>query len=510
MSTLIGLVRSYVHIENISMLYLIVVMAAAIAFGRGPAIAASVAAFLIFDWFFVQPFNSITVSDPAEWLALLLLLLTAMVTGQLMSAVRHRAVQAQQREREATVLYDVVRLMSDGDLNQSLQAVAERLRGELELAGVIIALTDRAGSVIRATAGEEEALQLAEVAATLPRQVLHLGHPPRGDLRAAAGDWVRILPSRLNRRDPPSTDHLLWIVPVTVHDRRIGVLTLVRPSTVGVFNTVEDRLLSALSVQLGLTVERLRLQREVLEAEVLRRTDELKTALLNAVSHDLRTPLASIIASAGSLRQQDVLWTEAERQEFAQAIEEEAQRLNDIVGNLLDLSRIEGGSLHPEKGWYDLGALVDDVLGRLRPRTAHHLVHVAVPVDLPPVPLDYVEIDQVLSNLIENAAKYTPAGTEIEVCAKRNGDEVELEVADRGPGIPLDALPRLFEPFYRVDGLGPRPQGTGVGLSVAKGLVEAHGGRIWAENRPDGGACFAFTLPLPEANERTDGQERRP
>lgn len=231
-----------------------------------------------------------------------------------------------------------------------------------------------------------------------------------------------------------------------------------------------------------------------MEAEILRRTDELKTALLNAVSHDLRTPLASIIASAGSLRQTDVQWTEPERQEFAQAIEEEAHRLNQIVGNLLDVSRIEAGNLRPSKDWYDVGALVDDVLGRLRPLTAEHQLVVDVPEDLPPVRLDYVEIDQVLS--IENAAKYTAPGTDIHVSAGVEDGMMRVEVADRGPGIPAATLARLFEPFYRVDTGGPQPRGTGLGLAVARGLVEAHGGRIWAENQGVGGARFVFTLPL--------------
>ena len=172
--------------------------------------------------------------------------------------------------------------------------------------------------------------------------------------------------------------------------------------------------------QLGLTLERLQLQREANEAEVLRRTDELRTALMNAVSHDLRTPLASIIASAGSLQQSDVQWTETERREFLNAIEQEAERLNRLVGNLLDLSRIEAGSLRPEMGWYDLGSLVEEVVGRLRFLTAAHEVSVEIPSDLPPIQFDYVEIDQVLTNLIENAIKYTPAGSEIRVTVQRS------------------------------------------------------------------------------------------
>jgi two-component system sensor histidine kinase KdpD len=254
-------------------------------------------------------------------------------------------------------------------------------------------------------------------------------------------------------------------------------------------------LLSAVAHQLGLALERLRLQREATEAEVLRRTDELRKALLNAVSHDLRTPLSSIMASAGSLRQDDVSWTEDQRREFAEAIENEAQRLNRLVGNLLDLSRIEAGSIRPEKSWYDLGSLIHEVAGRLRSVTAGHKLTINVPDGLQPVLFDYVEIDQVLSNLIENAVKYTPAGTEICVSARAAGNQVEVEVADRGAGIPEATLPRLFDAFYRASDSG-LAKGSGLGLAVAKGLVEAHGGSIRIENREGGGTRFVFTLPL--------------
>jgi two-component system sensor histidine kinase KdpD len=231
---------------------------------------------------------------------------------------------------------------------------------------------------------------------------------------------------------------------------------------------------------------------------ILRRTDQLRAALLNAVSHDLRTPLATIIASAGSLRQQDVAWTEEDRLAFAQAIEEEATHLNHLVGNLLDLSRIEGGSLRPQQSWLDLEAVIDDVVDRLRPVTNQHQLHVDVSDDLPPVWLDPVEIGEVVYNLIENAAKYAPPHTGIDLTARADAGNVVVGVADRGPGIPTSALPHLFDPFYRVADGRPRSSGLGLGLAIVKGLVEAHGGRVWVENRAGGGARFAFTLPLKE------------
>ena len=253
-----------------------------------------------------------------------------------------------------------------------------------------------------------------------------------------------------------------------------------------------------MAAQLGNAMERDRLRNEATEAEILRRTDQLRSALLSAVSHDLRTPLASIMASAGSLRQPDIEWTTEERLGFAQDIEAESERLNRIVGNLLDLSRIEAGSLRPEKGWYDVGALVDDVMVRLRGVTAQHRVDVRVPDDLPPLLLDYVEIDEVLYNLVENAAKYAPADTPIDVDVRRDDGFVQVTVADRGPGVPSSALAHLFEPFYRV-GSRPRPQGLGLGLAVVKGLVEAHGGRVWAENRAGRGLFFLFVLPTTDS-----------
>jgi len=211
------------------------------------------------------------------------------------------------------------------------------------------------------------------------------------------------------------------------------------------------------------------------------------------VSHDLRTPLASIKAAAGSLGQNDVEWTETERAEFAESIEQQADRLDRMVANLLDLSRMEAGVLRPQRALHDIGALVEDVLGRLRDRTAGHSLTVSIPDGLPPVSLDYVEIDQVISNLVENAAKYAPHGTTIEVSARWLRDVIEVEVADRGPGIPAESLARIFEPFYRARREGP--SGVGLGLAVAKGLVEAHGGTIAARNRDGGGAQLTFRLP---------------
>lgn len=482
-TALISAVLGGARIGNFSMLYLVGVLLTAAFFGRGAAILASVLAFLAFDFFFVEPVHHFTVADPAEYVALVLFLFTAVVTGTLAGLLRERAREADDRRREAVVLYDVARLLAEPDLDVALPAAARRLTEALDLSGLVVSPADPRD---RQLAYGDEAVVAALRAAPVGGRLL--AGDPKADER---GRWVTVVPPyRTGEAQLNAGTHA---VPLLVGDSRIGTL-IVRRRPGGALRAADDRLLAAAGTQLTQAIERERLRGEAVEAEVLRRTDELKSALLDAVSHDLRTPLASILAASGSLRQRDVDWSEAQRAEFADSIDEEARRLDRLVGDLLDLSRIEAGALSPRKGWYDVGALVEDVTGRLRPLTASHRVRVQIPEDLPPVLLDYVEIDQVLSNLLENAAKYAPAGTEIEVSAAVDGDTVRIEVADRGPGIPPAEARTVFAPFRRLR-RDLRASGTGLGLAIARRLVEAHGGRIGVEPRIGGGSRFVVTLP---------------
>ena len=232
------------------------------------------------------------------------------------------------------------------------------------------------------------------------------------------------------------------------------------------------------------------------EAALAHRSDELKTALLRAVSHDLRTPLASIKASVSGLRQSGAAYSDEDRAELLAAIEEEADRLARLVTNLLDASRLEAGVLSPHKRPHDLRELVAAAVGRLQPLLAGRPVAIDIPEDVPPVPCDYAQIDQVVTNLLENAAGHTPPGTPVAIRAAVDGDEVRGEVADQGPGLRAGDRERLFRPFERGEGRG---RGSGLGLAIARGLIEAHGGRLWAEDAPGGGARFIFTLPLRSA-----------
>ncbi|MBI2774034.1 MAG: DUF4118 domain-containing protein [Chloroflexi bacterium] len=483
-SALIALVSTDVRVGNVSILYLPAVLVAAVRFGRGPAIFASIGAFVLYDVLFVEPRFHVTVADPREWVALVLLLVTAAVAGQLAADQRVRARRAIRSEREARLLYDVARLIGAADLSAALEDVAERVRRELGFAAVGVELAD--GQRITSAGPSAQPLLRAVDAS----RAVAPGRSPSAEKPGGPARSVRVMPPQLGRVRASGP----VAIPVVGEDRRLGTL-LVLTSAGRSPSRDEEGILAAVAAQIGTAIERERLRRDAADAEVLRRADEAKSALLHAVSHDLRTPLSSIIAGATSLRQQDVAWSDAEREEFLAGIEGEARRLDRLVGDLLSVSRIEAGTLRPAKDWHDVGELVDDVVGRIRARSMGHHISVELPDDLPPAMLDEVEIAQVLTNLIENAVKYAPEGTEIVVRARTAGPELRFDVLDEGPGVPAAAASRIFEPFERLAREGAKP-GTGLGLAVAKRFVEAHGGRIWTEARSGGGSSFAFSVPI--------------
>ena len=482
-TALIGVVAGRTPIANISMLYLVAVLVVAVAFGRAAAIAASILAFATFDWFFVPPTHQLVVADAQEVFSLALFLITAVVTGTLAARERARAQEAEHREHDAKVLYQAAFLMAEPDLERALVAVAEHFRSALDLDAVSIEADSEVLPHPAIAARDDAARDALRAAGTQ----LHLmdSHGAARRIRLVGPQ----VPGRLR-------DNRARMVPIVSAEQRIGGIRILPRSGAPELGRGDERLLAIAAAQLGLTIERARFRKDATEAEVLRRADDLKTELLHAVSHELRTPLASILASAGSLRQRDVEWTERERDEFAGAIQDEAVRLDRVVGNLLDLSRIENGTLVPHKAWHDVGALVEDVAGRMRPVTSGHPVHLDVPEDLPPIELDYVEIQQVLSNLVENAAKFSPAGSEIGISVARDDGDVRFAISDHGPGITPGDSERIFEPFVRLARAGQGPRGVGLGLAIAKRLVEAHAGRIWIDRAVSDGTRIVFTLPV--------------
>jgi two-component system sensor histidine kinase KdpD len=515
--------KLYPKIPNISFLYLLVVLSLASTRGLYSAIIASLIAFLSFDYFLVNPLYTFSIGKLDEWLALFIFLVTAIITGQLASALRKRAEQATQQERETRALYELVTTTTNVEgLERQLETVARAIVDVFSSVGVrdcAILLPD-----------EREQLKLyADACLPLAEVQLSSDEEKTADMVMAEGQIVdlyadAVLPStewgtayhvrRIVAGNQREGHFYVRILPLQLGQKTVGVARLIIESGSHHMNMEHNLAVEkerhnpqtaffwAFLDQAASLIERARLRREGLQVELLRRTDELRSALLSSVSHDFRTPLSSIKAAGSSLLQEDVQWNEEERRSFAQAIVKETDRLNRLVGNLLDMSRIEGGALKPEKEWYPLDELIHDVLGRAQALLHDRQVHIDLPEDLPPVEIDYLQMDQVLTNLIENAIRYTPVASPIDISAEVQGANILVSIADRGSGIPPGDLERIFDKFYRVLGTrrkGTSAMGTGLGLAVCRGLVEAHGGRIWARNRQGGGAIFQFTLPLGKA-----------
>jgi two-component system sensor histidine kinase KdpD len=508
----------YPRIPNISLLYLLVILTLASTRGLYAAILASVIAFLSFDYFLVPPYYTLTIAKFDEWLALFVFLITAIITSQLASALRQRAEQARLGEHETRILYELIRATtSEESLQEQLSIIAQSVVDVFSSWGVRdceILLPDTKGKLIAfgsakrpldqvmLTADEEStALWVMTQAQTVELHDVALAsknttdYAPRAIVRSTAQKntvrrYIRMIPLEMGKKVHGVLCLFMEDNPrLLALEKNLGVKRERSNSQSAFFWTFVDQATSM--------IDRARLRQEGLQIEVLQRTDALRAALLSSVSHDLRTPLASIKASASSLLQEDVQWSDEERRSFALAIEREADRLNRLVANLLDMSRIEGGALKPEKEWYPIDELIHDVLGHMQSIVLDRVVQTDIPDVLPPVQLDYLEIEQVLTNLLENAVRYTPFDTPIDVSVQVEGDQMVISVADRGPGIPPADLEHVFDKFYRVLGRTPgRPTGSGLGLAVSKGLIEAHGGHIWAENRGGGGAVFRFTLPL--------------
>ena len=513
----------YPTIPDISLAYLLIVLALASTRGLYAAVLSALVAFSSFDYFLVPPLYTFTIGRFEEWLALFVFLATAIITGQLASAMRLRAEQASRQARETRILYELVRATnSEEDLEQQLSIVAHAIvdvfsswgvrdcaillpgvGGKLTLQASALQVDEEAklSSDEEATASwvmtQDQAVELHDV--SLAPQ-LSTSSAPRAIVRSTAANhpmrrYLRMIPLKIGQKVVGVVRLLIEDDPrLFTREKSLGIDRDRSNPATAFFWTFLDQAASV--------IERARLRRESLQIELLKRTDALRAALLSSVSHDLRTPLSSIKAAASSLLQEDVQWDEEARRSFALAIEHEADRLNRLVGNLLDMSRIEGGALKPEKEWYPVDELIHDVLDHMQPVLQERTVQTHLPDDLPPVELDYLQMDQVLTNLIENAVRYTPPESPIEVSAQIDGEQMVISVADRGPGIPQADKERIFDKFYRVLGTQRNVAtipGSGLGLAVSKGLVEAHGGHIWVEDRPGGGSIFRFTLPVGKA-----------
>lgn len=465
--------RELVTLPNLSMIFLLPVLLAAVRWGLVPAITAAVLSLLIYDVFFVVPYYTLTVAQPQDLLALIMFLVVAVLTSDLTARLRAQVAAAKRRETATAALYSLSRdIAAAQGLESVAEAVATRLHELLE-AGVVVLVRENEALAVRAACPAELVLTEAERA-------------------AAAWAWQH------DREAGWSTDTLpgiAWLcLPLRTARSRLGVLAL-KPDSPALPLPDQRRLWSALATQAALAIERALLAQIETRAQALSEADRLKTALLSMVSHDFRSPLASIQAAASSLRQDAAPVSAEDQDELLSVITGETERLNHVIENILALSRLESGGWRPQVEPTPVAELIGAALESVgRRNNARVTVRLAPEVD--EVEADPVQWVAVLHNLIENALKYSAEPAPVELVVSAAGDRVRFEVRDRGPGLPTGDEARVFEPFYRGPAMRESATpGVGMGLAICRGLVEAHGGTVVALPRPGGGTVFRAELP---------------
>ena len=519
---LIYLFHLYPKVPDSFLIYLLAVLALAALRGLYASLLASLLAFFLFDFLFIPPVYSLTVAKLADILTLIVFLITAIVTSQLTSALRQQAQDASHRERETRMLYDILRATNrQEDVRHQLTILARSIIEIYSSLGIydcafLLPHNDGIFSILASAYTLPEQIQLSTDESSMVKWVQAHGNPVnlKNTLATSHMNTHQIPIERRGKANKRQVIRpYIRLIPLKTEQQVIGILRLNIEEDVecmaledGIGNeydhpTSQGIFFSAFLEQAVTIIEQGRMRNESLQTKVLQKTDALRSALLSSVSHDLRTPLATIKTSVTSLQQKEVEWNEDARQSFISAIEREADRLNGLVENLLDMSRIEAGALHPEKVWYPLDELVRDVLERMHEQLRERKVQVDIADTLPPIEINSVQIDQVLTNIIENAVHHTPEGSPIDINMYHTEKQVHVSIADRGPGVLPTERERIFDKFYRV--LGDPPvstysRGSGLGLAICRALIEAHEGLIWVEPREGGGAIFHFTLPLSE------------
>lgn len=488
--------------QSLPLFFLVPVLLASALGGRSAGVLVSCAAIVAWDWYFIPPRYMVTIASVRDVLALVVFLAVALLVGQISSVARRAVSESLRRARSSEALYDLsMALIARREVADILPQLTRRLLDTFDLEGCAVLLPDRS-----------DVWHTVSSAGHIPTD-LHVE-----ESRSFAATVGRVLSSgeerRLGRvqRGPGQSERM--ILPRAGHERARLLPLRVGANAVGVLEVVprvnerpdpeRERLLTTFANGAAIAIEQARLAEEERAAEVARESDRLKSALLSSVSHDLRTPLAGIKAAASSLLQRDVRWSDADRTAFLTDIDGEADRLTRLVSNLLDLSRIEAGAIRPDTEWEDVGELIDRVHARLASRLADHRIEQLIADGLPAVQLDAVQIEQVLTNLLENAAKYSAEGTTItvraEIATADRRPSLRISVSDQGIGIAPDEQKRVFDTFYRVTGAAARAGGTGMGLAIVKGLVEAHGGTVEVQSAPGQGSTFVVTLPLAGAD----------
>jgi two-component system, OmpR family, sensor histidine kinase KdpD len=463
----------YFELANLIMVYLLGVVGVAARSTRGPSVLASVLSVAAFDFFFVPPYFTFAVTDYQYVITFGVMLVVALVISGLTSRIRAQAESARQRERRTAALYAMSRELASVRGAQNILSAAVRHIAEVFRSQVVILLPDPSG-----------------------RPTIQPGLPAQFEMdttELAVSQWVYEHRQMAGLRTSTLPGAKALYLPLIASRGTVGVLG-VRPTEPHPLEAPEQiHQLETFANQTALAIERTQLAEEAQQAQVRAEAERLRNALLSSVSHDLRTPLATIMGSASSLLEDGTHFQRGTWHDLLQSILDEAERLNRLLSNLLDMTRLESGAIAVKKEWHPLEEVVGTALARMEKQFGDRPVAIHMPADLPLVKIDGVLIEQVLINLLENAVKYTPVRSGIDISASVSDGAVLVEVADQGPGFAPGEEQRIFDKFYR--GQTADGRGVGLGLAICRAIVEAHGGKIWAESRPAGGAVFRFTLP---------------
>ncbi|MBM4273766.1 MAG: sensor histidine kinase KdpD [Deltaproteobacteria bacterium] len=463
----------YFHLTNLVMIYFLGVVAAASLLGRGPSILASCLSVAAFDFFFVPPYLTFVVENTDYAVTLMVMLLVGAMISTLTARVHRQAESARHQERQTAALYEMSRSLTAAlSLEDLLQVVVKQIARIFECRVSIMLPDDRGVLVLRQ--GDELS--------------------PDDEREALAAQWVFQRGGVAGAASELLAEIKGLYLPLRTSEKNIGVMRLETGEPQRILDPESLRFLEALGGQAALAIERENLLRQAQTAQVQRDSERMRNILLSSVSHDLRTPLTVIAGSASTLVEGEENLDDRTKRELVQSIYDEARRLDRLVHNLLDMSRLQAGEAVLNREWHLLEEVLGTALVQLDLLLKDHPLIIKLPPDLPLIKVDGLLLERVLVNLLENSIKYSPPGSLIEVTSRVQDQELLVEIADRGPGLPPGEEARIFEKFHRV--APGRVRGTGLGLTICRNIIESHGGRIWAANRPEGGAVFRFTLPL--------------
>lgn len=461
------------QLPDVVMIYLLGIMLVSSRLGFGASIFAGFLSVAAFDFFFVPPYLTFAIADFRHGTTFAVMLVVAVVISGLTQRIRNQVTAAQERELRTAALFALTReLAAAQGLDRVIQVAARQIEKAFR-AGVSVLTPNTGGTLSRNYASPS------------------IGAPSERDLSVSQWVWSNQREAGLGTTTLPGGSTLY--LPLQASQGMVGVLAITPDDPERLSRLAQRKQVDAFAAQMGLAVERAQLAEQAERARREVEAEQLRSSLLSSVSHDLRTPLAVITGATGTVLQAGDTMTEPMRQELLKTVLEEAERLNRLIRNLLDMTRLESGAVKVNKEWMPLEEVIGGALTRLESRLGAREVRVELPSDPLLVPCDAVLLEQVFINLVENAVKYSAGPIEIE--AKPGTEEVAIDVSDRGPGIAAGEEERIFDKFHRTAQAGGR-EGVGLGLTICRAIVSAHGGKIWALNRAGGGATFRFTLPL--------------